>query len=468
MKFELNITNTPSYNSAIVLKDADFVASTFQLDVQELELEVISQYLGTANALIYAKPKSYFNPNKTAESYRKAGATTWAKVKENKIKSIAFKYGEEMDFNLVIAFLEGLLLSSYAFDKFLTEKAPIIQLDIETSLNDKAEFQEMITLIEANTFTKNFVNEPVITLNTAQFSAEMKNLGDLAGFKVTTLNKKQIEGLKMGGLLGVNRGSIDPPTFNILEYTPKNAVNEQPFILVGKGVVYDTGGYNIKTDNHMNDMKMDMGGAAAVLGSIYAIAKNKLPVKVIALIPVTDNRIGDNALVADDIITMHNGKTVEVKNTDAEGRLILADALSYAQQYKPELVFDMATLTGASVMLTGDMASCVMGSADNETKKKLSDAGFATHERVAEVPFWDDYQEMLKSNVADLSNLGGRVGGVVTAGKFLENFIDYPWIHIDLAGPAFVDADKDYRQKGGTGYGVRLVYDFVKKNWLSK
>lgn len=466
MKFELNITNEPSYSAAIVLNDSDFVASTYQLDVEDIELEVISQYLGTAQALIYSQPKSYDDANKTLESYRKAGATSWSKIKEQKIKSIAFKHDTDTEFPLVIAFIEGLLLASYSFDKYLTEKAPTVQLDIEFALNDTPEFQEMLAVVEANALTKNLVNEPVITLNTQQFSEEMKTMGDIAGFKVTVLEKKQIESLKMGGLLAVNKGSIDPPAFNILEYTPENAVNDQPFVLVGKGVVYDTGGYNIKTDNHMNDMKLDMGGAAAVLGSIYAIAKNKLPVKVIGLIPATDNRIGGNALVADDVITMHNGKTVEVKNTDAEGRLILADALSYAQQYKPELVFDMATLTGASVMLTGDMASCVMGNANKETFSKLAESGFATHERVAEVPFWEDYQEMLKSNIADLSNLGGRVGGVVTAGKFLENFVDYPWIHIDLAGPAFVDSDKDYRQKGGTAYGVRLVYDFVKKNWL--
>ena len=466
MKFELNICKQPTYSSAIVLNDADFVGSTFHLDVQEVDLEVISQYLGTSQGLIYAKPKSHDNVNKTAESYRKAGAIVWSKIKELKIKEIAFKHNEETDFSLVIAFIEGLLLASYSFDKYLTKKAPIVQLDIEFSLSETPEFQEMLTVVEANKLTKDLVNEPVITLNTQQFSAEMVNLGAIAGFKVTVLEKKQIESLKMGGLLAVNKGSIDPPAFNILEYTPENAVNDKPFILVGKGVVYDTGGYNIKTDNHMNDMKLDMGGAAAVLGSIYAIAKNKLPIKVIGLIPSTDNRIGGNALVADDVITMHNGKTVEVKNTDAEGRLILADALSYAQQYNPELVFDMATLTGASVMLTGDMASCIMGNAEKETFDKLADAGFATHERVAEVPFWEDYQEMLKSNIADLSNLGGRVGGAVTAGKFLENFVDYPWVHIDLAGPAFVDSDKDYRQKGGTAYGVRLVYDFAKKNWL--
>lgn len=466
MQFNLQITKTPSYSSSIVLSDADFVASTYLLDVQETELEVLSQYLGTSQALIYANPKRFDDINKTKESYRKVGALVWSKIKEQKIITTAFKYSEETDLSLVLAFVEGLLLASYSFDKYMTKKASIVNLEIETSLNEKPEFQEMLNIVEANKLTKDLVNEPVITLNTQQFSKEMIVLGDIAGFKVTVLEKKEIETLKMGGLLAVNKGSIDPPAFNVLEYSPENAVNEQPFVLVGKGVVYDTGGYNIKTDNHMNDMKLDMGGAAAVLGSMYAIAKNNLPVKVIGLIPATDNRIGGNALVADDIITMHNGKTVEVKNTDAEGRLILADALSYAQQYKPELVFDMATLTGASVMLTGDMASCIMGNAKKETFSKLSDAGFTTHERVAEIPFWEDYQEMLKSNVADLSNLGGRVGGAVTAGKFLENFVDYPWIHIDLAGPAFVDNDKDYRQKGGTAYGVRLVYDFVKKNWL--
>lgn len=466
MKIELNITEEPSYKSAIVLNDTDFVASKFQLDLADLEIEVISQYLGKENALVFAQPKSYDDFNKTLESYRKAGATSWSKIKENKVSSLAFKYAEETDFKLVVAFIEGLLLASYSFDKYLTKKAEKVELDIEFSLNDTPEFQEMLNLVEANTLTKNLVNEPVITLNTQQFSKEMEDMGEVAGFKVTVLEKKQIEALKMGGLLGVNKGSVDPPAFNILEYTPENAVNEKPFVLVGKGVVYDTGGYNIKTDSHMSDMKLDMGGGAAVLGAVYAIAKNKLPIKVIGLIPATDNRIGGNGLVPDDVITMHNGKTVEVKNTDAEGRLILADALSYAQQYNPELVIDMATLTGSAMIITGDMASCIMGNASEETKTKLSESGYATHERTTELPFWEDYQEMLKSDIADLSNLGGRVGGAITAGKFLENFVDYPWVHIDLAGPAFVEANKDYRQKGGTGYGVRLIYDFAKRNWL--
>ena len=220
MKFELNICKQPTYSSAIVLNDADFVGSTFHLDVQEVDLEVISQYLGTSQGLIYAKPKSHDNVNKTAESYRKAGAIVWSKIKELKIKEIAFKHNEETDFSLVIAFIEGLLLASYSFDKYLTKKAPIVQLDIEFSLSETPEFQEMLTVVEANKLTKDLVNEPVITLNTQQFSAEMVNLGAIAGFKVTVLEKKQIESLKMGGLLAVNKGSIDPPAFNILEYTP--------------------------------------------------------------------------------------------------------------------------------------------------------------------------------------------------------------------------------------------------------
>jgi len=212
----------------------------------------------------------------------------------------------------------------------------------------------------------------------------------------------------------------------------------------------------------MDFMKCDMGGAASVIGGLYAVSKNNLPYHVIGLVPATDNRPSGDAYAPGDVITMHNKKTVEVLNTDAEGRLILADALSYAQKYKPELVLDIATLTGAAAAAIGHYGVICLGNADEKTMSKLKDSGNNVYERIVEFPFWDEYNEQLKSSIADLTNLGNGAGGTITAGKFLENFTDYPYIHLDIAGPAFLKKPINYVSQGGTGVGVRLFYDFVK------
>jgi leucyl aminopeptidase len=291
-------------------------------------------------------------------------------------------------------------------------------------------------------------------------------MGKDAGFEVEVLNKAKITALKMGGLLAVNLGSIDPPTFTIMEYKPAGAKNKKPVVLIGKGVVYDTGGLSLKpTPNSMDMMKCDMAGAAAVAGAMYAVAKAKLPVHVIALVPATDNRPGENAYVPGDVITMYNGLTVEMLNADAEGRMILADALAYAQKYKPELVLDFATLTGAAIAAIGMSGLVVMGNADEKTKDQLKQSGFNTFERLAEMPFWDDYDDLIKSDIADMKNIGGPYAGSITAGKFLARYIDYPWMHFDIAGPAFLTAKDSYRPKGGTGVGVRLLFDYFKNNY---
>jgi leucyl aminopeptidase len=278
------------------------------------------------------------------------------------------------------------------------------------------------------------------------------------------LNKSKIEALKMGGILAVNTGSVEPPTFTIMEYKPKKAVNKKPIVLVGKGVVYDTGGLSLKpTANSMDFMKCDMAGGAAVGATLYAIAKAELPIHVIGLVPATDNRPGGNAYTPGDVITQHNGITVEVLNTDAEGRLILADALSYAQQYKPELVIDLATLTGAAAAAIGQYGIVCMGTADEKTKNKLKASGNNVYERLAEFPFWDEYDELIKSDIAEIKNVGGPTAGAITAGKFLHRFTDYPWMHFDIAGPAFIKGPDSYRGKNGTGVGVRLLFDYLKQ-----
>ena len=251
----------------------------------------------------------------------------------------------------------------------------------------------------------------------------MKRIGKAFGFTVETFNEKKIESLKMGGLLAVNKGSIEPPTFNILEYKPAKAKNKKPIVLVGKGVVYDTGGLSLKpTANSMDFMKCDMGGSAAVVGAIAASAKANLPLHIIALVPAVENRPGGNAYAPGDVITMFDGSTVEVLNTDAEGRLILADALTYAQKYNPELVIDMATLTGAAARAIGGQGVVTMGTADQATHDELKEAGFRTYERIAQFPFWDEYAESLKSAIADRKNLGGADAGMIYCRKILGAF----------------------------------------------
>ncbi|HEY4798264.1 MAG TPA: peptidase M17, partial [Bacteroidia bacterium] len=225
-----------------------------------------------------------------------------------------------------------------------------------------------------------------------------------------------------------------------------------------------TGGLSLKpTPNSMDYMKCDMAGSAAVGGAMYAIAKAKLPVHVIGLVPATDNRPGGNAYAPGDVIRMYDGQMVEMLNADAEGRMILADALSYAKEYSPELVIDLATLTGAAAAAIGSFGIVAMGTAGENAKNKLKNSGNSTYERLAEFPFWDEYDELIKSDIADMKNMGGPYGGAITAGKFLARFIDYPWMHFDIAGPAFLQARDSYRGKGGTGIGVRLLFDFFKK-----
>jgi len=366
---------------------------------------------------------------------------------------------------LLLAIAEGCALSNYQFIKYKSEQ------DINTLKNivvlstqiKKTAITELEILVEAVCKARNLVNEPQSHLNAIGFADEMKKMGKAASFKVEVLNKKQIEALKMGGLLAVNKGSQTPPTFTIMEYKPKKAINKKPIVLVGKGVVYDTGGLSLKPTAGMDTMKCDMAGGALVAATMYAVAKAQLKVHVIALVPATDNRPGENAYAPGDIIKMYDGKTVEMLNADAEGRMILADALAYAKKYKPELVMDFATLTGAAAAAIGSYGIVCMGTADEATKLNLKICGNLVHERLVEFPFWDDYGKLLKSDIADMKNIGGPVAGAITAGKFLEKFIDYPWMHFDIAGPAYNSAASSYRPKNGTGVGVRLMFQFLKE-----
>jgi leucyl aminopeptidase len=399
------------------------------------------------------------------ENARKAGFEIHAVLKEHEVKKVAIQNGG-VESAVCLAFAEGLALTNYQFLKYHNKRKEM-QHSLEQILLISDEIREeqvehLNHLIQSVYLARDLVNEPLSYLTAVQLSREIEKMGQEAGFSVEVFNKKKIDTLKMGGLLAVNKGSVDPPTFSILTWKPDNAVNPHPIVLVGKGVVYDTGGLSLKpTHDSMDYMKCDMGGAAAVAGILYAIAKNRLPVWVVGLIPATDNRPDGNAYVPGDVVTMYDGTTVEVLNTDAEGRMILADALSYAKKYDPELVIELSTLTGSAHVAIDKFGIVAMGNASREIMELLKESGEYTSERIAEFPFWDEYGEQLKSDIADLKNIGGKYGGAITAGKFLEHFTDYPYIHLDIAGPAFNKIPFNYRGKGGSGVGVRILHHFL-------
>ena len=397
---------------------------------------------------------------KEPEKNRRYGAIVCDKIQNASIVDLSSKA------TIALEFLEGLLLNDYQFFKYKLKKMAVHKkAHLISSTITKSQIDELRIVNKAVFTARDWVNEPVNKLTTKQFTQDVKAFNDL-GVTVDVFNKSKLKALNMGGILGVNQGSNEGPALIKCEWKPKNVKNKKPIVLVGKGVLFDTGGINIKTGGFMAGMKADMGGAAAVLGVLKAVASCKLPIHVITLVPVTENRINGNELVPGDIITMHNGKTVEVLNTDAEGRLILADALSFAEKFNPCLVIDVATLTGSAFKVTGHHGAVLMGT-DVKSMRSLKLEGEKTYERLIELPMWEEFEETLKSDLADITNLGSSEGQAVCAGLFLKNFTNYPWTHLDIAGSAFRDNQQAYIPKGGTGFGVRLLYHFLKNNFAN-
>jgi len=444
----------------------DLYLNEKEIEYLEKELEKGTEIIKLYDYERYAfiiNPKVEKNKNQQTENLRLIGDKLQSMLKEEELVVITLLKNEAKK-GLDLA--EGLALSNYTFTEHKTDpKASKLKEIILTNVSEK-EVNELQNIVDSVYLTRDLVNEPFSHLTATELANRAKIAGENSGFTTDIFNKKKIESLKMGGLLAVNKGSIDEPTFSIMEWKPKNPKNKKPLILVGKGIVYDTGGLSLKpTANSMDLMKTDMGGAGVVIGAMNAIASNKLDVHVVALVPATDNRPSGNAYAPGDVITMHDGTTVEVLNTDAEGRLVLADALSYAKKYNPDLVIDLATLTGAAAYSIGHYGIVSMHKNSEKDHSELKESGEDTHERLAEFPFWSDYDELIESEVADIKNLGGPAGGAITAGKFLSHFVDYPWIHLDIAGPTFIKSKYGYRGKGATGMGVRLLYNFVKNRY---
>ncbi len=450
---------------AAQLRDIELERSDRQYITEQLDGEGNIAICDISGRLVMVHKVKDGNRSQQLEKARRAG-------NEMALKLIASKREEAQlislqdDPDLTLAMAEGAALGAYEFRKYKTsgKNASLKKLGIFASEVTVKAIDELADVCEAVCTARDLVNEPYSFLNATQLSAEIRNLSRNAGFKVQVFDKSRIEALGMGGLLAVNKGSIDPPTFTVIEWKPKNAVNKKPIMLVGKGVVYDTGGLSLKpTPNSMDSMKCDMAGSAAVACAITAVAKQELPVYVVGLIPSTDNRPGGNAYAPGDVIHMHSGLTVENLNSDAEGRIILADALSYGERYEAELIFTIATLTGSAMRAIGTYGTVTMGTADDKQFARLNEVGEEVYERVARLPFWEEYGDEIISDIADIKNLGSDLGGAITAGKFLARFTTRPFIHLDIAGPAFLSKRDHYRVKGGTGVGVRLFYEFIKR-----
>ena len=367
------------------------------------------------------------------------------------------------------AMVEGVMLGDYRFTEYRTdysEDRKILQSC--TLLTPTSASQSTVNagakrgkiLGDATNFVRNMSNHPANIMKPSRVVAEAKTIAKESKIRLKVLDRQHMKKLGMGGLLGVAQGSVEPPHFIILEYSggPKT---QRPVVLVGKTVTFDSGGISLKPSENMEQMKADMTGGAEVLAAVRAVSRLKLSMNVIGLLPVTENMPGGRATKPGDILTMLSGKTVEVQNTDAEGRLILADGLAYAARLKPACVIDVATLTGACAVALGQFAIGMLGN-DEALKAAVQKAGLDSGERVWEMPLWDEYFEQLKSDVADMRNIGGRGGGMITAALFLSKFIgDHPWVHLDIASTDWSPSERPCVPKGPSGAGTRLLIQYL-------
>ncbi|MEI6847455.1 MAG: leucyl aminopeptidase [Chlorobiaceae bacterium] len=423
---------------------------------------------------------------KNLDDWRKAAASIASKAVEMKIEKFTIDFSCVEEFaavagqsvsTLVYNFVTGCFAGSYRFDRLKSGK-----LDKKESKGKSKGLVELVFRADSAVFdeiqkggsdgkivsscqkvVRDLVNLPGNYLKAEDISKAAEVSGKKYGYEVTVFRKKEMESLGMGGLLAVNKGSFSAPTFTVLDYRPKGQI-KSVVALVGKGVTFDSGGISLKPSENMGEMKSDMAGAASVLGTIEAIARLGLPLHIVGLIPATDNMPDGKAQTPGDVITTYSGITVEVSNTDAEGRLILADALTYAvEKYKPDVIIDLATLTGACIVALGYSVAGLFSNND-KLADEIFQAGEQSGEKVWRMPLWDIYDEQIKSDIADVNNTGGRGAGSVTAAKFLEKFIDKHknWAHIDIAGPSFVPKGGG-KINGGTGFGVSLLVELLKK-----
>jgi len=377
---------------------------------------------------------------------------------------------------LAKAMTEGALLGGYRFTVYRTnnhDDPPEVErmTIVDSRADGRDELQEGVRRglagSEATMFARDLCNHPSNVMTPSRIAMEAKRIARERGVRVRVLERRDAEKLGMGAFLGVARGSHEPPKFIIIEYRPRARANGRngrigkPIVLVGKTITFDTGGISLKPAENMEQMKADMTGGAAVLAAVRAASRLRLPLYLIGILPATENMPGGGAIKPGDILHTLSGQTVEVQNTDAEGRLILADGLNYATRYKPAAIIDIATLTGACTVALGQFAVGMFS--NNETlKRSIREAGLKAGERVWEMPLWEEYFEQLKSDVADMRNIGGRGGGMITAALFLSKFVeDYPWVHLDIASTDWSERERAYICKGPTGIGTRLLLQYL-------
>lgn len=370
------------------------------------------------------------------------------------------------------ALAEGTILSQYRFTQHMTEKkngedgrelekVSIVVMSEETAQQAKEGAAAGVEIAEAVNWARDLVNQPANYATPSILADEARRMAKTYGLKFQVLGPAEMRSLGMGALLGVAQGSAQEPRFIILEHNGRSD-DPAPVVLIGKGLTFDSGGISIKPSEGMEKMKGDMAGAAAVFGAMRAAAALKIPRRVIGLVPATENLPSGTAYKPGDVLKAITGKTIEVISTDAEGRLILADALGYAQRYRPAGVVDLATLTSSCVVALGTFVAGLFSNND-ALAARIEEAAKATNEKVWRMPMWDEYAEQIKSDVADVKNTGGRPAGSITAAKFLEKFAeDMPWAHLDIAGPAAAEKDSPYQPKGGTGFGVRLLVQMLR------
>jgi leucyl aminopeptidase len=365
---------------------------------------------------------------------------------------------------------EGALLGQYTFRKYQHKEqdgkeSGIAQLSILTEGTEAAEAEEALkrgrALAEATNFARDLVNEPPSVLTPTEMAQRAQAMANQSGLECEIFDKEKIAALQMGGLLGVSQGSAEPPRFIILRYRGAPQSDAKGLALVGKGITFDSGGISIKPAAGMDEMKGDMGGAAAVLGAMQAIAALKPAINVTALVPTCENMPSGTAYHPGDILRILNGKTIEIVNTDAEGRLVLADALSYAVQQGLSPIIDLATLTGGIVVALGSVMTGLFSN-DEALTDEIIAAGRAAGEKYWPMPLDDEYSDAIKSDIADIKQTGGRYASAVTAAKILENFVgDTKWAHLDIAGTSYLDSKKSYQEKGATGVGVRTLAELA-------
>lgn len=397
------------------------------------------------------------------EKVRRAGGRSFSLLKNLKINNAALSTRYLNSAGLSPdSFLEGGLLSLYKFQRYKKEEEDklnrfIILSSPSQETTDSLRWTEMV--IESANFVKDMVNTPANDMTPSELARIALSLsGERVSVRVLEREDAEKEG--MGAYLAVAKGSSEPPKFIILNY---KGSEDMPVVMIGKSITFDSGGISIKPSEGMEKMKYDMAGGAVVLGLIKLASEAMLPLNIIGILPATENLPGGYATRPGDIVRTCTGKTVEIINTDAEGRLILADAIGFAKRFNPQVIIDIATLTGACSIALGNEAAAMMGN-DLKLMERLKIIGDETYERVWHMPLFDEYGEYLKSDFADIKNSGGRIGSLVTAAYFIKEFVgETPWVHIDIAGTAWTEKDKAYMTKGATAFGLRLLSNFLKE-----